>query len=76
MIKQIALACAMLITTAASTQFDPTIPPDGTPPGVTRFYSDPELSVEVGFSVVGCDYVKTDYGSMSAYSTFEPLFCG
>lgn len=64
-----ALAIAVIV------QSGPWIPIDGMPPGVTRYYYDKNLSVEAGFSVVGCDYVRTDYGDVGPYSSFEPLIC-
>ncbi|VTO20374.1 Uncharacterised protein [Brevundimonas vancanneytii] len=62
-------------TLVLALQSGPQIPIDGTPPGVTRFYSDEHLTVEVGFSVVGCDYSRADYGDTGPYSSFEPLVC-
>lgn len=66
---------AAALTIALTVQSAPWIPIDGTPPGVTRYYSDEKLSAEVGFSVVGCDYTRTDYGNIGPYSSFEPLVC-
>jgi len=75
-LKVITAAAVLLATMSISAHADPVIPPDGPPPSYIRYFSDPELTNEVGTMLTACDYSRYTTGEVTAYSTYEPLNCG
>ena len=75
-LKVITAATVLFAAMSIRAHAGPTIPLDGPPPSYIRFFSDPEMTNEVGTLLTMCDLTNYATGQSSLYSTYEPLYCG